>query len=169
MQHFSTGVYSTLERERTTKQKRKLRDGFKARDSSLEREIKKKGIMSCRRVLKSIQALAAHTLLFCFTLFLVLKLDHTLSSSWWSVSSLSLYLSLESLSIVLNWVCMNHLWFGSVFIFEVTHDRKFGPFLVLKREIVSLRKVSVFCLFTGLVSLIGLKVNCFPLSLSICC
>ena len=122
LQHFSTGVYSTLERERTTKQKRKLRDGFKARDSSLEREIKKKGIMSCRRVLKSIQALAAHTLLFCFTLFLVLKLDHTLSSSWWSVSSLSLYLSLESLSIVLNWVCMNHLWFGSVFIFEVTHD-----------------------------------------------
>uniref|UniRef100_M4DJ79 RING-type domain-containing protein n=1 Tax=Brassica campestris TaxID=3711 RepID=M4DJ79_BRACM len=41
--------------------------------------------MSCRRVLKSIQALAAHTLLFCFTLFLVLKLDHTLSSSWWMV------------------------------------------------------------------------------------
>ncbi|CAN6896243.1 unnamed protein product [Brassica oleracea] len=41
--------------------------------------------MSCRRVLKSIQALAAHTLLFCFTLFLALKLDHTLSSSWWMV------------------------------------------------------------------------------------
>ncbi|KAG5392547.1 hypothetical protein IGI04_022510 [Brassica rapa subsp. trilocularis] len=41
--------------------------------------------MSCRRVLKSIQALAAHSLLFSFTLFLVLKLDHTLSSSWWMV------------------------------------------------------------------------------------
>ncbi|KAL0704501.1 hypothetical protein Bca4012_070926 [Brassica carinata] len=41
--------------------------------------------MSCRRVLKSIQALAAHSLLFSFTLFLVLKLDHTLSCSWWMV------------------------------------------------------------------------------------
>ncbi|AEE29718.1 Transmembrane Fragile-X-F-associated protein [Arabidopsis thaliana] len=41
--------------------------------------------MSCRRVLKSIQALAAHSLLFCFTLLLVLKLDHTVSSSWWMV------------------------------------------------------------------------------------
>ncbi|KAJ0237570.1 Transmembrane Fragile-X-F-associated protein [Hirschfeldia incana] len=38
--------------------------------------------MSWRRVLKSIQALAAHILLFSFTLLLVLKLDHTLSSSW---------------------------------------------------------------------------------------
>ncbi|CAN7096255.1 hypothetical protein HID58_036334 [Brassica napus] len=41
--------------------------------------------MSWRRVLKSIQALAAHTLLFSFTLLLVLKLDHTVSSSWWTV------------------------------------------------------------------------------------
>ncbi|CAA7032471.1 unnamed protein product [Microthlaspi erraticum] len=41
--------------------------------------------MSCRRVLKSIQALAAHSLLFCFTLSLVLKLDHAVASSWWMV------------------------------------------------------------------------------------
>ncbi|RZC10448.1 hypothetical protein D0Y65_010962 [Glycine soja] len=39
--------------------------------------------MSWRRVLNSAQALAAHTFLLCFTLFLVLKLDHNLSSSWW--------------------------------------------------------------------------------------
>ncbi|KAL5186004.1 RING finger protein B [Glycine soja] len=41
--------------------------------------------MSWRRVLNSAQALAAHTFLLCFTLFLVLKLDHNLSSSWWVI------------------------------------------------------------------------------------
>lgn len=41
--------------------------------------------MSWRRVLKSAQALGAHTFLFCFTLFLVLKLDHHISSSWWII------------------------------------------------------------------------------------
>lgn len=44
--------------------------------------------MSWRRVLKSVQALAAHTFLFSFTLLLVLKLDHVVSCSWWSVLSL---------------------------------------------------------------------------------
>ncbi|XP_057419713.1 uncharacterized protein LOC130713903 [Lotus japonicus] len=43
--------------------------------------------MSWRRVLKSVQALAAHTFLFCFTLLLLLKLDHQLSSSWWTIFS----------------------------------------------------------------------------------
>ncbi|XP_039040482.1 uncharacterized protein LOC120178750 isoform X2 [Hibiscus syriacus] len=42
-------------------------------------------IMSWRRVLKSAQALAAHTLLFCFTLLLLLKLDHVVSYSWWTI------------------------------------------------------------------------------------
>lgn len=41
--------------------------------------------MSWRRVAKSLQAFSAHTLLFCFTLLLVLKLDHPIFSSWWSV------------------------------------------------------------------------------------
>ncbi|GMP33111.1 hypothetical protein CsSME_00006575 [Camellia sinensis var. sinensis] len=41
--------------------------------------------MCWRRVAKSVQALAAHTFLFCFTLFLVLKLDHLLSYSWWVI------------------------------------------------------------------------------------
>lgn len=58
--------------------------------------------MSCRRVLKSIQALAAHSLLFCFTLLLVLKLDHTVSCSWWLVFFFSLYLI--SFSILWIWV-----------------------------------------------------------------
>ena len=39
--------------------------------------------MTWRRVLKSVQALLAHGLLFCFTLLLVLKLDHFVSYSWW--------------------------------------------------------------------------------------
>ncbi|KAG4930226.1 hypothetical protein AAZX31_17G117600 [Glycine max] len=43
--------------------------------------------MSWRRVLNSAQALAAHTFLLCFTLFLVLKLDHNLSCSWWVIFS----------------------------------------------------------------------------------
>ncbi|KAK4252600.1 hypothetical protein QN277_014577 [Acacia crassicarpa] len=41
--------------------------------------------MSWRRVLKSVQALAAHTLLFCFTLLLVFKLDDVVSCSWWII------------------------------------------------------------------------------------
>ncbi|XVE64080.1 hypothetical protein DITRI_Ditri07aG0072500 [Diplodiscus trichospermus] len=41
--------------------------------------------MSWRRVLKSAQALAAHSLLFCFTLLLLLKLDHAVSYSWWII------------------------------------------------------------------------------------
>ncbi|CAH9082615.1 unnamed protein product [Cuscuta europaea] len=41
--------------------------------------------MSWRRTAKSLQALAAHTMLLCFTLFLVLKLDRIISSSWWIV------------------------------------------------------------------------------------
>ncbi|XP_021905543.1 uncharacterized protein LOC110820399 [Carica papaya] len=42
-------------------------------------------MMSWRRVLKSVQALAAHSLLFSFTLLLVLKLDHIVSYSWWLI------------------------------------------------------------------------------------
>ncbi|KAH9722563.1 RING-type domain-containing protein [Citrus sinensis] len=41
--------------------------------------------MSWRRVLKSVQAVAAHILLLTFTLLLVLKLDHVISYSWWIV------------------------------------------------------------------------------------
>nr|GMC69452.1 Kinesin-like protein [Ipomoea batatas] len=41
--------------------------------------------MSWRRVAKSLQALAAHSLLLCFTLLLVLKLDRIIFCSWWIV------------------------------------------------------------------------------------
>lgn len=41
--------------------------------------------MNWRRVLNSVQALAAHSLLFCFTVLLVLKLDHAVSYSWWII------------------------------------------------------------------------------------
>ncbi|XP_024972451.1 uncharacterized protein LOC112511182 isoform X3 [Cynara cardunculus var. scolymus] len=41
--------------------------------------------MNCRRVAKSLQPFSAHTLLLCFTLLLVLKLDHLVSYSWWIV------------------------------------------------------------------------------------
>ncbi|CAL5198536.1 unnamed protein product [Lathyrus oleraceus] len=43
--------------------------------------------MSWSRVLKSAQALAAHTFLVSFTLLLLLKLDHHISSSWWMIFS----------------------------------------------------------------------------------
>ncbi|XP_059454468.1 uncharacterized protein LOC132184744 isoform X2 [Corylus avellana] len=42
-------------------------------------------MMSWRRVLNSVQAVAAHSLLLCFTLLLVLKLDHVVSYSWWII------------------------------------------------------------------------------------
>ncbi|CAL9118520.1 unnamed protein product [Musa textilis] len=41
--------------------------------------------MSWRRVGKAAQALAAHALLFCFTLFLALKIDGRTSYSWWII------------------------------------------------------------------------------------
>ncbi|KAG2667324.1 hypothetical protein I3843_15G106000 [Carya illinoinensis] len=40
---------------------------------------------SWRRVLKSVQAVAAHGVLLCFTLLLVFKLDHVVSYSWWII------------------------------------------------------------------------------------
>ncbi|KAL8492454.1 hypothetical protein ACS0TY_023871 [Phlomoides rotata] len=43
------------------------------------------GEMSWRRVGKSLQGVAAHTLLFFFTILLVLKLDNIVSYSWWIV------------------------------------------------------------------------------------
>ncbi|XP_062157902.1 uncharacterized protein LOC133865495 isoform X2 [Alnus glutinosa] len=42
-------------------------------------------MMSWRRVLNSVQAVAAHSLLLCFTLLLVLKLDHVVFYSWWII------------------------------------------------------------------------------------
>lgn len=47
------------------------------------KEVVRGGGMTWRRVLKSVQALLAHGSLFCFTLLLVLKLDHFVSHSWW--------------------------------------------------------------------------------------
>ncbi|XP_059640212.1 uncharacterized protein LOC132282515 isoform X2 [Cornus florida] len=41
--------------------------------------------MCWRRVAKSLQAFTAHSLLFSFTLSLVLKLDHVVSYSWWFI------------------------------------------------------------------------------------
>jgi len=65
---------------------------------------KEVGKMSWRRVLNSAQALAAHTFLLCFTLFLVLKLDHDLSCSWWLVFLPSLLNSLlPSQSLLQFW------------------------------------------------------------------
>ncbi|KAI3726810.1 hypothetical protein L1987_66616 [Smallanthus sonchifolius] len=43
--------------------------------------------MIWNRIEKSSQAFSAHTLLFCFTIFLVLKLDHLVSYSWWIIFS----------------------------------------------------------------------------------
>ncbi|KAK1564993.1 hypothetical protein Q3G72_016437 [Acer saccharum] len=42
-------------------------------------------MMSWKRVLKSVQTVAAHSLLFTFTSLLVLKLDHVVSYSWWII------------------------------------------------------------------------------------
>ncbi|XP_057804952.1 uncharacterized protein LOC131020261 [Salvia miltiorrhiza] len=42
-------------------------------------------MMTWRRVGKSLQGVTAHTLLFFFTVLLVLKLDHTVSYSWWVI------------------------------------------------------------------------------------
>ncbi|KAL3512290.1 hypothetical protein ACH5RR_025007 [Cinchona calisaya] len=41
--------------------------------------------MSWRRVGKALQALTAHSLLLCFTLLLVLKIDHVVFYSWWLI------------------------------------------------------------------------------------
>lgn len=41
--------------------------------------------MTWARVAKSAQALAAHGLLFCFTLLLALKVDHRTTYSWWII------------------------------------------------------------------------------------
>ena len=73
--------------------------------------------MSWRRVLKSVQGVAAHTLLLCFTLLLVLKLDHVVSYSWWSVFlSFSIFFFQFSILLLLLflWV-FDFCWVGLVF------------------------------------------------------
>lgn len=58
-----------------------------------------------RRVLKSIQAVAAHGLLFCFTLLLVLKLDQALHYPWWYVFTFaSIYFLYYSAFLGIFWV-----------------------------------------------------------------
>ena len=73
--------------------------------------------MSWRRVLKSVQGVAAHTLLLCFTLLLVLKLDHVVSYSWWSVFLflfLFFFQFLILLLLLFLWV-FDFCWVGFVF------------------------------------------------------
>lgn len=81
--------------------------------------------MTWRRVLKSVQALLAHGSLFCFTLLLVLKLDHFVSYSWWyCIFSLpfkfGFALGLDVLEVPL-W--FNPLWF---FLFSLNLSLKFS-------------------------------------------
>ncbi|GKV43906.1 hypothetical protein SLEP1_g51145 [Rubroshorea leprosula] len=47
--------------------------------------VQRRGVMSWRRVAKSLQALVAHAFLFSFTLLLALKLDHAVTYSWWVI------------------------------------------------------------------------------------
>ncbi|KAL8533425.1 hypothetical protein ACS0TY_009708 [Phlomoides rotata] len=44
-------------------------------------------MMTWRRVFKSLQVVVAHGLLFCFTLFISLKLHHVVNCSWWLIFS----------------------------------------------------------------------------------
>ncbi|KAK6921790.1 hypothetical protein RJ641_012297 [Dillenia turbinata] len=44
-------------------------------------------VMSWRRVGKSVQSVTAHSLLFSFSILVVLKLDHVVFYSWWSICS----------------------------------------------------------------------------------
>ena len=52
---------------------------------NFEGMLVRRRVMSWRGVAESLQALAAHGLLFSFTLLLGLKLDHVVHYSWWYV------------------------------------------------------------------------------------
>ncbi|PKU69449.1 hypothetical protein MA16_Dca015321 [Dendrobium catenatum] len=47
--------------------------------------MERRRAMTWPRVGKSAQAVLAHGMLFCFTLFLALKIDDRIGYSWWSV------------------------------------------------------------------------------------
>ncbi|KAI4357867.1 hypothetical protein L6164_001789 [Bauhinia variegata] len=49
--------------------------------------LAQRGLMSWRRVGKSLLALLGHGLLFSFTILLVLKVDHVVHHSWWIIFS----------------------------------------------------------------------------------
>ncbi|RWW00779.1 hypothetical protein GW17_00036231 [Ensete ventricosum] len=65
------------------------------------RAMQRQRAMSWRSVGKAAQGLAAHALLFCFTLFVALKIDGRMSYSWWSVLSSPLALP-SSPSLILS-------------------------------------------------------------------
>ncbi|KAJ0750825.1 putative transmembrane Fragile-X-F-associated protein [Helianthus annuus] len=76
--------------------------------------------MSWRRVANSLQAFSAHTALFCFTLLLVLKLDHLVFFSWW------LYYTshpLWTLLIALLFVGFTEVIFFPLFLFHAVVAR----------------------------------------------
>ncbi|KAI0495211.1 hypothetical protein KFK09_025361 [Dendrobium nobile] len=49
--------------------------------------MERRRAMTWPRVGKSAQAVLAHGMLFCFTLFLALKIDHRIGYSWWMIFS----------------------------------------------------------------------------------
>lgn len=92
--------------------------------------------MSWSRVLKSAQAFAAHTFLLCFTLLLLLKLDHRISSSWWLVSFFFFLLFM----LISFWVFVSFNWvtkfvfkfcFLCFFFFFFNSNRCFCLFILL--------------------------------------
>ncbi|CAN4124745.1 unnamed protein product [Withania somnifera] len=108
--------------------------------------------MGGRRVLKSLQAVVAHGLLFSFTLLLVLKLDHALHYSWWLV--------------------FVPLWFFHVVVARgrfslpapsMPRDRHWAPFHAVMATPLLVAFELLLCIHLDSANAVNLKIVFFPL------
>ncbi|XP_060214904.1 uncharacterized protein LOC132641830 isoform X1 [Lycium barbarum] len=109
-------------------------------------------MMSGRRVLKSVQAVLAHGLLFCFTLLLVLKLDRPLHYSWWVV-----FVPLWLFHVV---VARGRFSLPAP---SVPHDRHWSPFHAIVATPLLVAFELLLCIHLDGTYAVNLKIVFFPL------
>ncbi|XP_052185597.1 uncharacterized protein LOC127797103 isoform X2 [Diospyros lotus] len=108
-------------------------------------------VMSWRRVAKALQAVAAHGILFSFTVLLALKLDRVVSYSWWIIFS--------------------PLWLFHVVVSRgrfslpapsMPHDRRWAPFHALMATPLLVAFELLLCIYLDSSYALNLKIVFLP-------
>lgn len=109
-------------------------------------------VMGGRKILKSLQAVVAHGLLFCFTLLLVLKLDRALHYSWWVV-----FVPLWLFHVV---VARGRFSLPAP---STPHDRHWAPFHAVMATPLLVAFELLLCIHLDSTYAVSLKIVFFPL------
>uniref|UniRef100_A0A3Q7GEU0 Transmembrane Fragile-X-F-associated protein n=1 Tax=Solanum lycopersicum TaxID=4081 RepID=A0A3Q7GEU0_SOLLC len=108
--------------------------------------------MGGRKILKSLQAVVAHGLLFCFTLLLVLKLDRAIHNSWWVV-----FVPLWLFHVV---VARGRFSLPAP---SMPHDRHWAPFHAVMATPLLVAFELLLCIHLDSAYAVSLKIVFFPL------